>query len=48
MLAEAFVLFFANHRNLEVTLGPTGHGEFEEKLRKRKSRLQLETKKHKQ
>ena len=27
---------------------PSGYGEFEEKLRKRRSRLQLEMKKHKQ
>ena len=27
---------------------PSGYGKFEGKLRKRKSRLQLETKKHKQ
>ena len=45
---RGFVLFFANHRNLELTLKPSGCGEFEEKLRKRKSRLQLEMKKHKQ
>ena len=45
---RGFVLFFANHRNLEVTLKPSGYGEFEEKLRKRKSRLQLEMEKHKQ
>ena len=45
---RGFVLFFANHRNLEVTLKPSGYGEFEEKLGKRKSRLQLEMEKHKQ
>ena len=45
---RGFVLLFANHRNSEVTLKPSGYGEFEEKLRKRRSRLQLEMKKHKQ
>ena len=36
---RGFVLFFANHRNLEVTLKPSGYGEFEEKLRKRKFQI---------
>jgi hypothetical protein len=31
---RGFVLLFANHRNLELTLKLSGYGEFEGKLRK--------------